>query len=322
MGNVDLSVIIVNWNTSDLLQRCLESLYGRGSKVDAKVGGPARTGLSFEVVVVDNASTDGSAAMVAERFPQTRLQENRANVGFTRANNQGITSSNGRYVLLLNSDAEIVGDALETIVTYLDTHSEVGVVGPLLLNSDGSVQSSRRRFPTLATGFVESTVLQEYLPRSGLLSRFYVDDIAPDSAHRVDWVVGACFAVRRAAIEQVGIMDEGFFMYFEEVDWCWRMKKAGWQVAFLPAAQVIHHYGKSSERDLPHRHIYFNDSKVKFYRKHFGLRAALLLRSFLLASYLFQFLREGLKFVVGHKRPLRKDRLVLLAKVLRSGLRA
>ncbi|MDO8671556.1 MAG: glycosyltransferase family 2 protein [Dehalococcoidia bacterium] len=322
MDHLDLSVIIVNWNTKDLLLRCLESLRVDLNDTDQWHLLPDGRPLSFEVLVVDNASTDGSADMVAARFPQVRLLANETNAGFTKANNQAISLSQGQYVILLNSDAEIVGQAMETMVTYLDDHPEIGVVGPKLLNTDGSVQSSHRRFPTLATGFVESTILQRYFPRSRLLSRYYCLDLPADREQDVDWVVGACLMVRRTAIAEVGLLDDDFFMYSEELDWCWRIKKAGWKVAFLASAEVVHHYGKSSERDLPQRHIYFNDSKLKLYRKHFGLPAATALRLFILATYVFQVLEEGLKFLLGHKRPLRKERLGLLLRVLRSGLQA
>ncbi|MBI2865690.1 MAG: glycosyltransferase family 2 protein [Chloroflexi bacterium] len=322
MADIDVSIIIVNWNTMYLLQRCLESLWPQGDRAAASRLMPDGHPLSFEVLVVDNASTDGSAEMVSQLFPQVRLLANPTNAGFTKANNWAISVAQGRYLLLLNSDAEIVGDAAESMVGYLDDHPQVGVVGPKLLDADGSVQSSHRRFPTLATGFVESTILQRYWPQCRLLSRYYCLDLPMDRDHEVDWVVGACLMVRRRAIDDVGPLDESFFMYSEELDWCWRMKKAGWKVAFLPSAQVVHHYGKSSERDLPHRHIFFNDSKLKLYRKYFGLAAATLLRAFLLATYAFQLVEEGSKFLLGHKRPLRRERLGLLLRVLRSGLRA
>ena len=258
--------------------------------------------------------------MVREAFPQVRLIANPDNRGFPAANNQGIEVSRGRYVLLLNPDTEVVGDALVTMVAFADAHTDVGVVGPQLLNPDGSVQSSRRRFPTLATAFFESTWLQPYASRR-LLERYYVLDRPDDEVQEVDWVTGAALMARREAIEQVGPLDEGFFMYSEELDWCRRFKEAGWRVVYLPTAHIIHHVGKSSEQVLPARHIHFQTSKVRYFRKYHGPVAAELLRWFLLGNYLWQVGLEAGKWLVGHKRSLRAQRLGAYWQVLRSGLR-
>ncbi|HHS98580.1 MAG TPA: glycosyltransferase family 2 protein [Chloroflexi bacterium] len=313
---VDLSVVIVNWNVRDLLRRCLSSLLvaGRSSPVDQQ---PA---ISVEVVVVDNGSTDGSVEMVRAEFPQVRLIANPDNRGFTVANNQGIEVAQGRYVLLLNPDTEVLGDALATMVAFADGHPDVGVVGPQLLNPDGSVQSSRRRFPTLATAFFESTWLQPYAPRR-LLERYYVLDRPEDEVQDVDWVTGAALMARREAIEQVGLLDEGFFMYSEELDWCRRFKEAGWRVVYLPTARIVHYVGKSSEQVLPARHIHFQTSKVRYFRKYHGPLAAEALRWFLLGNYAWQLGLEAAKWAVGHKRPLRAQRIGAYWQVLRSGLR-
>ncbi|MCA9998618.1 MAG: glycosyltransferase family 2 protein, partial [Anaerolineales bacterium] len=220
---LDLSIIIISWNVRELLRRCLASIAaGRG-------------GLALEVIVVDGASHDGSAAMVAADFPWVRLLARDDNVGFPRGNNLGLELANGRYLLLLNPDTELVGDALTTLVRYLDDHPDVGLVGSQLLNSDGSVQSSRRRFPTVATAFFESTWLQPYAPRQ-LLAHFYVEDVADAETAVVDWVTGACMLTRRTVFEQVGGMDEVYFMYSEELDWCRRIKLAGWEIVYLPTA--------------------------------------------------------------------------------------
>ena len=178
--SIDLSIVIVNWNVRELLRRCLSSVY-RATGASLKV----------EVIVVDNASSDGSAAMVSEDFSQVRLIANEKNLGFTRGNNQAIAQSRGRYVLLLNPDTEVVDDALGTMVQYMDAHPQVGALGPQLLNPDGSVQSSRRRFPTMATAFLESTVLQQWFPDNRILRRYYIRDRGDDEVQEVDWVVAA-----------------------------------------------------------------------------------------------------------------------------------
>ncbi|MFQ5855526.1 MAG: glycosyltransferase family 2 protein [Anaerolineae bacterium] len=339
---IDLVIIIISWNVRPLLQRCLTSIYARTSR-----------DITLHVLVVDNASTDGSAGMVRETFPQAQLIANDENVGFTRGNNQALealgfcdrrlekgkgkrekgkrdkgewrtkqvqATSLPRYVLLLNPDSEILDDALPTMVQFMDSQPDVGVVGPQLLFPDGTIQSSRRRFPSLATAFLESTVLQQWWPDNPVVCRYYVLD-QPDSAVQdVDWVVGACLMARREAIEEAGLLDEGFFMYSEELDWCRRIKDRGWRVVYLPTVQVIHHEGKSSEQVVPARHIHFQRSKVRYFRKHHGRPAALALRLFLLLTYICQLLLEATKWVLGHKRPLRRERVAAYWQVIRSRL--
>ncbi len=304
----DLSVIIVNWNVRDLLQRCLQSVFA------SPFAG------HLEVIVVDNASTDGSVEMVRAEFPQVRLVANAENRGFPAANNQGLALARGRYVLLLNPDTEVLSDALQTMVAFADGHPDVGVVGPKLLNPDGSVQSSRRRFPTFATALWESTWLQPYAPRR-LLKRYYALDRPDDEIQDVDWVTGAALMARREAVEQVGPLDEGFFMYSEELDWCRRFRGVGWRAVYLPTAQIVHYVGKSSEQVLPARHIHFQTSKVRYFRKYHGPVVAEVLRLFLLGNYLWQMGVEGAKWLLGHKRPLRAERIAAYRQVLRSGLR-
>jgi len=305
----DLSIVIVNWNVHDLLRACLASVF-------ASQG--CSPGLQVEVIVVDNASQDGSPQMVATEFPQARLIANTENQGFTKGNNQGLAISRGRHVLLLNPDAEVVGSALATMVRYLDEHPAAGVVGPQLRYPDGRLQSSRRRFPTLATAFLESTILQQWFPDNPVLRRYYMEDQPDDAIQTVDWVVGACLMARRAAIEQVGFLDEGFFMYSEELDWCRRFKAAGWEVVYLPTAVVIHHEGRSTAQVVPARHIHFHTSKVRYFRKYHGRLAAEAVRWFILGTYAYQLLEEGAKWLVGHKRPLRAERLRAYRQVIRS----
>jgi N-acetylglucosaminyl-diphospho-decaprenol L-rhamnosyltransferase len=304
---VDLTIVIVSWNVRDLLRRCLQSITLEGSTV--------------EIVVVDNASGDESPVMVRTEFPQVRLIANTENRGFTAASNQGLANSQGRYLLLLNPDTELVGDALATMLHYMEAHPQVGALGPKLLYPDGSQQPSRRRFPTLTTALVESTVVQEWWTDNRTLRRYYMADTPDDAIQPVDWVVGACLLIRREAYRKVGGLDEGFFMYSEELDWCRRIKAAGWEIVYLPTAAVIHHEGKSSEQVVPARHIHFQSSKVRYFRKHHGTVQGETLRWFLLATYAYQLAREGFKWLVGHKRPLRAERVRAYQEVLRSGLR-
>jgi N-acetylglucosaminyl-diphospho-decaprenol L-rhamnosyltransferase len=305
----DLSIVIVNWNVRELLRHCLHSIFQ-----------PPTSNFQIEVIVVDSASSDGSVAMVEEEFPQVHLIANSENVGFTVGNNQGIAVSRGRYILLLNPDTEIVGDALATMVEYMDDHPQVGALGPQLLNPDGSIQSSRRRFPALATAFLESTVLQQWFPHNRVIRHYYVADRPEDEIQEVDWVTGACLLARRETIEEVGLLDEGFFMYSEELDWCRRAKERGWRVVYLPTARVIHYGAQSSEQVKSFQHIQFQRSKIRYFRKHHGSWQAEVLRLFVLATYLYQLIVEALKWLVGHKRPLRAERVRAYWQVLRSRL--
>jgi hypothetical protein len=251
---LDLSIIIVNWNARDLLTRCLQSVYDTTSNLD------------FEVIVVDNASNDGSQAMIRQRFPQVRLIENDQNVGFARANNQALTVSRGRYFLLLNSDTIVLPHALEKMVQFADAHAESGLIGCKLLNSDGSLQKSWASFPTFWS---------EVLGRNFRVRRRVEEE---PLAYEVDWVGGACLLVQPAAINEVGLLDESFFMYSEETDWCFRMRRQGWKVYYLPGVEVIHLGGGSASRTNATQLVRLYDSKIRFFRKHYGARQTSLLR--------------------------------------------
>jgi len=304
-----LSIVIVSWNVRDLLDRALRSVFAAGEET-----------LDLDVVVVDSASSDGTPQLVRERYPQVRLIASDENLGFARGNNVGIREATHGLILLLNADTLVQGDALATLVAHMATHAEVGVVGPRLLNADGTTQSSRRRYPTLPILFFESTWLQPLAPRRWL-ARFYVEDRPDDREQTVDWITGAAMLVRRQVIEDVGGLDEGFFMYSEELDWCRRIGVAGWQIAYTPAAQIVHYGGKSSEQVAPARHIYFQSSKVRYTRKYHGVAMAETLRRWLLAQYVWQVGVEGAKWLVGHRRDLRRERIRAYRRVLRSGLR-
>jgi N-acetylglucosaminyl-diphospho-decaprenol L-rhamnosyltransferase len=311
-------ILIVSWNVRELLRACLQSVQAFPCTLAPQA-----------VVVVDNASHDGSAEMVAAAFPQAALVQNQTNRGFTGGNNDGLRevqrlwstsvaarsgqsgtlSQRSDYVLLLNPDTEVTPGALDELVGYAEANAGVGVVGPQLCYPDGSVQSSRRRFPSLPRA-----------PRA-LLDHYYVRDRSDDETCDVDWVVGAAMLVRRAAVERVGGLDEqSFFMYSEELDWCKRIKDAGWRVAYHPRARVIHHEGQSSGQVSAQRMIYFNTSKVRYFAKHHGAADAETLRRALLAQFQQQIRAERIKAWLGHKRALRKERIAAYRAVLASGL--
>jgi hypothetical protein len=221
---------------------------------------------------------------------------------------------------MLNPDTVILDDAPHQMVQFLDENPTVGIVGPFTLNTDGTTQSSRRRFPTLKLAFVESTWLQPYAPKAWL-DRYYVRDVPDDATLDVDWVQGSALMFRHEVYDQIGGLDEGFVMYSEEMDFCKRAKDTNWRVVFLGDVQIIHHGGKSTEQVVANKHIYFQQSKIRYFRKHHGVLQASLLRAFLLLSYTWEIAIESLKWLIGHKRSMRRKRVRAYWQVLRSGLR-
>jgi len=317
----DLSIVIVNWNVRELLARCLASIRAQTSETVGDLLPLADSPYFCQTIVVDNASSDGSVAMIRQDYPWVHLVANDANRGFTQANNQGLALAQGRYLLLLNPDTEVRPDALRTMIHWMDQHPDVGALGPRVLYPDGSVQPTRRRFPSLATAFLESTFLQEWFPGNRAARRYYVEDRSDDEEQRVDWVVGACIMLRAEAAQEVGGLDEDFFMYSEELDYCFRLRKTGWGVAYLPSAEIVHHEGRSSEQVPTARQYHFDTSKVLFYHKHHGAVAGEVVRLFLLFGYIVQAGIEGGKWLIGHRRPLREQRVRSYWQLLGTGLR-
>ncbi len=250
---IDVSVLLVNWNTRDYLLGCLESLSRRVGK------------SSCEVIVVDNSSCDGSKEAVQSRFPAARLIENESNIGFAKGVNQGLRACSGRYILLLNPDTQLKEEIIERMVSFMDSHPDVGVSGAQLLNGDGSKQNSIANFPSLATELLNKSLLRWMFPKTFPgKGRHYSEPLEVDS------VIGACMMVRREAIKQVGFLDEGYFLFLEETDWCYRMKKAGWKIYHLPQAEVYHYQGKSAEREKRRAKIEYYRSRYHFFRIHKG----------------------------------------------------
>ncbi len=308
---MDVSFIIVSWNVCDLLRRCQSSLLREAEACQR----------STETIVVDNASSDGSVEMLRLEFPQVHVIANPENVGFTRANNQALAVAQGRYLFLLNPDTELRPGALRSLIDFIEGHPRAGMVGPRLFYGDGSPQSSRRRFPTLATAFFESTKLQQWFPRNRILTRYYMLDTRDDETQPVDWINGSAMFVRRDVYDQIGGFDEQFFMYSEELDWCYRIHQSGWQIFYLPSAEITHYEGKSSEQVVSRRDIYFHSSKIRFFRKYRGALVAGTLRAFLLLMFAYQVAEEGGKWLAGHKRALRAERVKAYLRVLASGLK-
>lgn len=287
----DVTVVVVSYNTADLLRACLDSVMSEGE-------GP----LSVRTWVVDNASHDGSADVVAREYPKVHLQVNAHNAGFATACNAAIRQSASRYVLLLNPDAQLAPGALQTMVRFLDEHPRAGWCGPRLTHPDGSHQPSARRFPTVwSTAFAMTGAART---RPG--SRHTMDLHAAYGADldlRADWATGACLLVRSEAIAAVGLMDEGYFLYFEELDWCKRLADAGWEGWYVAGATASHHGGASVEEEDPARPFWGNApghwvaSNRRYLRAHHG-------RVGLLVSHASQVLLHAL---VWMKNSLRHD---------------
>lgn len=299
-----VAVIVANWNTRDLLAECLASVEETTGTIDV------------ETVVVDNASSDGSPAMVRERFPNVRLIVNRENLGFARANNQAIAATATPYILMLNSDARLGGAALQRLLERVTAEPRAGIVGAQLRFPDGSFQLSHARFPSLG---------REALILSGL-GRVLYGPWYPSAAPGADsgpcvaeWVGGACMLARRSAFEAVGGFDEGYFLYGEEMDLCYRLRAAGWQVWYEPAARVVHHGAASSARMHAALEERLYRGRMQFFRKHYGAAAARMLGAEL---YLFTPPKIALHAVLRRLSAGRLGRQVISFRTLRATLRA
>ena len=264
----DLAIVIVNYNTRDDLRRCLDSLQG------------GRGALACEVVVVDNASSDGSAAMVRETHPWVRVIENAVNGGYAYANNIGLRSvgfAGGqalsalpRYALLLNPDTVLPPDALSTVVAFMDANPDVGVVGPRLVRPDDSLDKAcRRSFPTPAVSFYRLSGLSRLFPRSPRFARYNMTYLDEHVQADVDAVVGAFMLLRAEALEQAGLLDEAFFMYGEDLDLCYRTRQHGWRTVYYPQVTVLHVKGAASRRASRRAIIAFYDAMRIFHNKHY-----------------------------------------------------
>lgn len=278
---MDLSIIIVNWNTKALLIQCLKSVH-------QKMGNGER-----EVFVVDNGSVDGSVKSVREKFPEVIVIQNPMNLGFAKANNQALSMSKGRYILLLNPDTHEKEGAIEALRAFMDNHPEAGVAGPQLLNSNGSKQNSIANFPSLATELLNKSLLRWFFPKT-----FPGKEIKYHEPIEVESVIGACMMVRREAMEQVGLLDEDYFLFLEETDWCYRIKRAGWKIYHHPQAEIYHFQGKSAEKDKKRAKVEYYRSRYQYFKKHKGNVQWLVLLIGLLIKFGFEFLSMAIACIL------------------------
>lgn len=257
----DVSVIIVNWNTRDDLRECLRSLHPS-----------LHPGVAMEIIVVDNASWDDSVVMVKREFPDVKLIENRLNEGFGKAHNRGSHVAQGRYLMLLNTDAKAHPGALKELVDYADAHPDIGIIAPKVLNPDGTLQYSCRRFPVYEAGLFRNTMLGRLFPHNRFVRDYLMTDF--DHAHTadVDWVSGCAMMIRREMWDKLGGFDERFFMYCEDVDLCWRAHEASWRVVYHPQAVVTHTIGRSTDKAVNAMIRQFHYSHRLFFQKHYAHR--------------------------------------------------
>lgn len=265
---IDLSVVIVNWNTSELLIQCLESIFN------------AESSLTFEVVVVDNGSTDNSVQITSGHFPQVRIIANDRNLGFAMANNQGIRAGSARYHLILNSDTIVRPKSLDMLVQYADEHVEAGMVGPKLLNMDGTLQESWAEFPSFWSEITGKPIR----------NRRPIGD--PCFAYDVDSILGACMLVRKEVVRSIGVLDEAYFMYSEEIDWCFRIKRGGWQIHYYPASEIFHIGGASASMNSLRQLSLLYQNKILFFSKNYGYFKSLMLRYGLILANCFGIARR------------------------------
>ena len=256
-----LSVVFLNYNTRDLTRQALSSVLA------------AAEGLEVEIFVVDNASVDGSADMVAEEFPQVKLICNAANVGFAAGNNVALRQVTGEYALLINTDTIVRRDALRTMVEFLDAHPEAGACGCKILDPDGTLQlDSRRGFPTPLAAFCKMSGLSRLFPTPPLIAHYHMTYLDPEQTAEVEVLSGSCMMVRKAAMDQVGLLDEDYFMYGEDIDWCYRFHQAGWKIYYVPTTEIIHFRGESG-RGVPLRILYRKSRAMSiFVNKHMARR--------------------------------------------------
>ncbi len=280
---MDLHCIIVNWNTRDDLGRCLDALR-------------RQDGLALGVTVVDNASRDGSAAFVHRRHRWVDLLPLGRNLGFAAANNLALNRGSARYRLLLNPDCLVHAGALAALVAYADAHPDAGLLGPRLLNGDGSLQASCRSFPTVGALFFRNTVLDRWFPRNRWTRAYLMAEWCHDRPREVDWLSGACVMARDETIRDIGGLDERFFMYCEDLDWCRRAHRSGWRVVYLPTAVATHLVGRSSDHRPAAMVREHHVSMMRYVLKHHGPAAAAVAAPLIALRYAAVTARTRLRF--------------------------
>jgi GT2 family glycosyltransferase len=272
----DLSIVIISWNCKDFLIGCLKSIFNKDSS------------FSYEVIVVDNASEDNSIQVVQTDFPSVRVIRNDENLGFASANNIGITASMGRYVCLINADVIVMNDCLEILYSFMEENRSAGVAGPKLFYPDMTLQCTCRKFPSLWNNFCSAAGLNKVFEKWSFFSSEQMFYFKHDELSQVDAIAGCFMIIRREAIDQVGLLDERFFFYAEDIDWCKRFWTGGWQIYFVPSANAIH-YGGGSSSNSPTRFIIEQQRAIiQYWKKHRSFLSVFLLIMILFFQSLFR----------------------------------
>ena len=256
---IDISIVIVSWNCKRFLLDCIASLQGQ-----------APNDL-MEIIVVDNASSDGTPEAVHRHFPNVTLIENDANVGFARGNNIGIDRTTGRYICLINPDVIVLDNCIVRMRDYMDSKTDIGMLGPKIVKRDGTVQRSCMRTPTLWNQFCRALGLDTLTNRSRVFGGYLMNDFQYDEVRDVDVINGCFWMVRRTALNDVGNLDPRFWMYADDLDWCWRFRKAGWKIVFFPEAQAVHYGGGSSEQAPLYCYVQMQKANLQYWRKYHNL---------------------------------------------------
>ncbi len=304
MNECDVTVVIVSFNTCNLTLECLRSVFEQTK------------GVSFEVIVVDNASGDGTSGSIREEFPAVFLIENDQNRGFAAANNQGMKLARGRYILLLNPDTLILDGAIEKMVRYVDGHPDVGCAGCQVLEDGEKIQMTCFRFPSPLNIFLSVACLDRLFRKYHFFGRYWMTDWDRRNEREVDVVSGMFMLVRRETVSQVGLMDEEYFIYAEEADWCWRFWKNGWRCVFTPIARIIHRDGggKSTKQVRPRMYVQIQKSILIFLRKNEGCFAWMATKCiFIFFMLLRMIFLSVLGLITGSKQVMDKARLAMFA---------
>lgn len=307
-----LSIIIVSWNVAKDLSRCLESI------------GENPPSCEFEIIVVDNASTDDTVEVIENKFPAIKIIANNENLGFAAGNNRGIAEAQGEYVLLLNPDTIIHSRSLDTLLDFMYDNTDVGVCGPELLNDDGSIQRSARRYPTFRGALHRHTAFKSLGVFKGEYEKWLMKDFGQDEQKDVDQLMGAALMIRKSVLDEIGGMDERFFMYYEEVDLCYRVKQTGRRVVFLPQATITHLGGRSAEQVPVEKQLMAMTSLLRFFRKHYGRVVTglfnILFKPTVILKDISNIVIGSLMYVVSMLLFNRKRQLKAITKIKRSAM--
>jgi N-acetylglucosaminyl-diphospho-decaprenol L-rhamnosyltransferase len=306
----DISISIVSYNTASLLRACVLSLLARESEGEA----------SLEIIVADNGSTDGSCEMVKDEFPSVILVETGGNIGYGRGNNAALHVAHGRYYFILNSDTEVEPGALGSMKSFMDENPTIGMLGAQLILPDRSTQASCARDPKLSAILWEQTYLDKLLPKNRVTGSYLMTDWDYGSRREVEQVCGACFFVRAEAFQQIGGFDPAYFMYFEDTDFCVRLRREGWPIWFFPDARILHHLGASSSKDWRIRALMvasYNQSRYYYFRRNYGRLEAITVK---VLTLLGAALRLSMWSAIALVRPSSRDQVKLFADVWKRTL--